>query len=152
MNRNRKHISILLVLLSFLFLTGFGLLDVELKTEPGELLIDLDKVVQGIGKPGNPLPSAGTEGETESDTESQEEEPEEEEDFRDAVTVKVSFTTIYLEDELCSNTSALTSRISLYPDADTVVLLDDYAEAHVLRGVRKVLEAKGIKVKYERMD
>ena len=150
MNKSRKFRSFFLVLLGFLLLTGFGLLDVELKTEPGELLIDLDKVVQGIGKPGNPLPSAGSEGETEA--EAKEEEEEDEKDLTDSVTVKVSFTTIFLEDELCANTSVLSSRISVYPDADHVTILDDYAEAHVLRGVKKVLEEKGLDVKYERMD
>lgn len=150
MNKNRNLRVLVLILLGCLFLTGFGLLDVELKTEPGELLIDLDKVVQGIGKPGNPLPSAGSEGETEA--EAKEEEEEDEKDLTDSVTVKVSFTTIFLEDELCANTSVLSNRISVYPDADHVTILDDYAEAHVLRGVKKVLEEKGLDVKYERMD
>ena len=54
-----KLSAALLALAAVLSVSGFGLLDVDLKTTPGEKLIDLDKVIDGIGKTGNDYVAAG---------------------------------------------------------------------------------------------
>lgn len=132
----------LLALVAVLFVSGFGLLDVELKTTPGEKLIDLDKVIDGIGKTGNAYVAAG-------DGEEEETEEETEVDPVDAVTIKVSFTQIFLENSLCTTTEVLKTRLNSYSDLRKAILIDDYAEAHVFRGVWKTLEDFGMEVKYE---
>lgn len=141
----KKTAASLFVLAAVLSVSGFGLLDVQLKTAPGEKLIDLDKVIDGIGKTGNAYVAQG-EGE-EEDTEAVEET--EEDEPLDVVTIKVSFTDIYLENSICTTTEVLKTRLSSYSDLKKAVLLDDYAEAHVMKGVWKTLESAGMEVKYE---
>jgi hypothetical protein len=145
-----KNWLVLAAAVLFLLVGGLienTLLGVELKTEPGEKLIDLDKVIDGIGKTGNAYVAVG-EGEEETEAE----EEEEEIDPLDAVTIKVDFTDIYLENSLCTTTEILRSRLSSYSDLKKAILMDDYAEAHVLRGVWKTLEDAGMEVKYELVD
>ena len=130
MKRRGKIFLFLLIFLCLTLFTGWAAKTVELLNE-NPPLIDLNAAIQEakFGKNGN---------ETQQEGEEPGKEPEKE---QKEIEVKVQGEGVWMDDHRYFSLESLNTRlISNYKFGDTILLKDDYAEAHFYKEILSMLE------------
>lgn len=159
MQKMKKIILILLVMLSVLVLSGWGEKSVELLNNT--LLIDLDKAIKDapIGNQGNTLVSGELPGEEPSDHSSENHPLQESEALQEEkkITITIQDTKIMYHDRVYSSVEECDLENKIKAENKDgiyhVQLVDDYAEAHVYREVLAILrelnKTAGIEISFD---
>ncbi len=159
MQKMKKIILILLVILSVLVLSGWGEKSVELLNNT--LLIDLDKAIKDapIGNQGNTLMSGELPSEETSAHSSESHPLQESEALQEEkkITITIRDTKITYNDRVYSSVEECDLENKIKAENKNgiyhVQLVDDYAEAHVYREVLAILrelnKTAGIEISFD---